>query len=154
MKQMQCDIIQSNSMDMELDTVQWTGNQCRIAGTFTFFVKNFIGTGKWSILSFGLNCQHMAQLCLRNWTISYSAWHKSTDIHIPLGDPKSIVMLKHNLKYNFLILWKTPTLFSRHYITIFLLFFYLVATNSICLAVDSLCILYTRPSYPTPHPPV
>ena len=93
----------------------------------------------------------MAQLCLRNWTISYSAWHKSTDIHIPLGDPKSIVMLKHNLKYNFLILWKTPTLFSRHYITIFLLFFYLVATNSICLAVDSLCILYTQPSYPTPH---
>ena len=138
-------------MDMELDTVHWTGNQCRIAGTFTFFVKNFIGTGKWSILSFGLNCQHMAQLCLRNWTISYSAWHKSTDIHIPLGDPKSIVMLKHNMKYDWLILWKTPTLFSRHYITIFLLFFYLVATNSICLAVDSLCILYTQPSYPTPH---
>ena len=33
-------------MDMELDTVQWTGNQCRIAGTFTFFVKNFIETGE------------------------------------------------------------------------------------------------------------
>ena len=126
-------------MDMELDTVQWTGNQCRIAGTFL-----------WRILLE----QENDLFCPLDWIANI--WHSFVweigQYLIQLGIKAQIyISPSDNLKYNFLILWKTPTLFSRHYITIFLLFFYLVATNSICLAVDSLCILYTQPSYPTPH---